>query len=246
VSAAAGLHQAVFPEGELSRDGTMNEPKLGFLNYICRACSEQRDIVFIPVGINYDRIPEDRRLTSAEGSFENPSARFLIGSSLRYIATVLALPFRSRNRRFGHACVSFGQPLSLRAWLRDNDVNIDDLRGTGRYPWLPALGDELMQRCGHSIPVPPVPLAALALTTVDAPQSAEQLESTMKDLAARLEANGAGVFLPHGLQDACNFVIEMLVHNRLVEHDSNGQLAIVEAGAPVLKHYANSISHMLP
>ncbi|MEN8802567.1 MAG: 1-acyl-sn-glycerol-3-phosphate acyltransferase, partial [Thiogranum sp.] len=57
----AGVCQAVFPEGGLSRDGVMRAAKLGFLDYMLRDYHPERDreIVFIPVGINYDRVIED-------------------------------------------------------------------------------------------------------------------------------------------------------------------------------------------
>ncbi|HED18400.1 MAG TPA: glycerol-3-phosphate acyltransferase, partial [Gammaproteobacteria bacterium] len=60
----AGVSQAVFLEGGLSRDGAMREPKLGFLDYMLRDYHPEndREIVFVPVGINYDRVVEDRSL----------------------------------------------------------------------------------------------------------------------------------------------------------------------------------------
>ena len=59
-----GVCQAVFPEGGLSRDGRMRPPKLGLLDYMLRDFQPgtDRDIVFIPTGINYDRTLEDRSL----------------------------------------------------------------------------------------------------------------------------------------------------------------------------------------
>ena len=56
------MTQAVFPEGGLSRDGRLRPPKLGILDYMVRSFDPagERDIVFVPVGINYDRIFEDR------------------------------------------------------------------------------------------------------------------------------------------------------------------------------------------
>ena len=52
-----GVCQAVFPEGGLSRDGRLRPPKLGLIDYMLRDYKPEtdRDIVFIPVGINYDR-----------------------------------------------------------------------------------------------------------------------------------------------------------------------------------------------
>ncbi|MBT8356316.1 MAG: 1-acyl-sn-glycerol-3-phosphate acyltransferase, partial [Deltaproteobacteria bacterium] len=59
-----GVCQAVFLEGGLSRDGLLRPPKLGFVDYMLRSFKpgSDRDIIFIPVGINYDRTLEDRSL----------------------------------------------------------------------------------------------------------------------------------------------------------------------------------------
>src|SRR5688572_17498376 len=64
MATAAGVTQAVFPEGGLSREGRLRRPKLGLLDYILRGFDPhgERDLVFIPVGINYDRTLEDRTL----------------------------------------------------------------------------------------------------------------------------------------------------------------------------------------
>lgn len=62
----SGVCQAVFLEGGLSRDGNLGEPKLGFLDYMLRHFDWHtgRNIVFIPVGINYDHVLEDQNLLS--------------------------------------------------------------------------------------------------------------------------------------------------------------------------------------
>src|SRR5712664_3612223 len=67
----AGVPQAVFPEGGLSRDGRMGEPRLGVIDYMMRGFRMEgaRDLVFVPLGINYDRVLEDRTLLlSLEGN----------------------------------------------------------------------------------------------------------------------------------------------------------------------------------
>jgi len=60
MAAGGGVPQAVFPEGRLTRDGKLGEPKLGLLGYITKGFDPKgdRDIVFIPVGINYAQIPQ--------------------------------------------------------------------------------------------------------------------------------------------------------------------------------------------
>jgi len=59
-----GVPQAVFPEGGLSADGKLRAPKMGLLDYMLKTFNPTagRDLVFIPVGINYDRVLEDRTL----------------------------------------------------------------------------------------------------------------------------------------------------------------------------------------
>jgi glycerol-3-phosphate O-acyltransferase len=247
VSAKSGLHQAMFPEGELSRDGRVGEPKLGFLSYICRACSQDRDIVFIPVGINYDRIPEDRRLAYAEGSFENPKASFLILSSLRYVATVLALPFRRRSHRFGYAGVSFDTPLSLQGWLEAHGIDVLDINGAGRNAWLPEFADALMEKCARRIPILPVPLAAKAI--VEQPDrwgwTDYALEKAMTDLLQQVSDRDAHVYLPEGVQAAASFARDMLIHNGLMKRIDENVFAVNESERAMLRFYAGSIEHLL-
>src|SRR5579871_3498617 len=67
MATAAGVTQAIFPEGGLSRDGQLRPPKFGLLSYMVAGfdANGPRDVVFIPVGVNYDRVLEDRVLTAA-------------------------------------------------------------------------------------------------------------------------------------------------------------------------------------
>ena len=66
-----GVTQAMFPEGGLSLTGGLAAPKLGLLSYILDDMDlEQRDVVFVPVALNYDRVLEDRVLIAASGKAE--------------------------------------------------------------------------------------------------------------------------------------------------------------------------------
>ncbi len=64
MSTEAGVVQAVYPEGKLTKDGKLCSPRIGLLDYMLRAFDpiKGRDLVFIPVGVNYDRVLEDRTL----------------------------------------------------------------------------------------------------------------------------------------------------------------------------------------
>ena len=77
LATASGVAQAVFPEGGLTRDGALRPPKLGLLSYMVSGFDPQggRDIVFVPVGLNYDRVLEDRILTAAASTPKGASVR---------------------------------------------------------------------------------------------------------------------------------------------------------------------------
>jgi len=49
-----GVPQAMYPEGGLTTDGLLRPPKLGLLDYMLKTfnANGERDLVFIPVGIN--------------------------------------------------------------------------------------------------------------------------------------------------------------------------------------------------
>src|SRR5258708_12758914 len=60
-----GVTQGISPEGGLTRDGRLQRPKLGLLDYICCTVADPdfgKDIWFVPVALNYDRVLEDRSL----------------------------------------------------------------------------------------------------------------------------------------------------------------------------------------
>jgi len=50
-----GVTQAVFPEGGLSLTGALQPPRMGLLKYLVEERSpDARDVVFVPVALNYD------------------------------------------------------------------------------------------------------------------------------------------------------------------------------------------------
>src|ERR1043165_3014588 len=112
---AGGLTQAMFPEGGLPRDGRLRPPKLGLLSYMVSSFDPKgpRDAVFVPVGINYDRVIEDRvqvaALTTPEG--EKPRFKFSPAMFFGFLWRNLMLGLRGKLYRHGYACVSFGRPV---------------------------------------------------------------------------------------------------------------------------------------
>lgn len=244
ITAERGIHHGFFPEGELTRSGRMGPPKLGFLSFFCRACSEDRDIVFIPVSINYDRTPEDRKLSYAESGFDRPGILFLIASSLRYIASVMSLVV-TRSRPFGYACVAFSKPVSLQQWLSERGVGIEEPAMVKRHAWLPDFAQTLMESCAAAVPATPAVLVASVMVRA-APGKEWTLPSLVAavcELAQLLRSHGAHVYLPGEQGDAVESALRILTRNKLVRRDSE-VYTIIDSDLPVLRYYANSIEHL--
>ena len=238
----AGVPQAVFPEGGLTRDGLMREPKLGVLDYMLRGfrVRGERDLVFVPLGLNYDRVLEDRSLLRQGPRVGTATASL---RTLRFMAHNLSLMLRSEWHRFGYACVNFGTPISM----RQRGIDYQSLSGEERRAAVAALGAELMQAVGRIVPVVPVPL--LASVFMAQPQRALselELKTEVGRLLARLEAAGAHVYIPRGdLDYALTVGLRMLRSRHLVD-ESEGLFRAREEEKPLLAYYANSIAHLVP
>src|SRR5213083_305940 len=154
----AGVPQAVFPEGGLSRDGRMREPRLGVIDYMMRGfrLDGERDLVFVPLGINYDRVLEDRTLLSPVSIGR---AKTVLGT-FRFVAHNAALMLKSEWHRFGYACVNFGAPVSMREYSQAHGIDFQRLAGEERRQAMARLGRDLMDAVGRIVPVVPVALIA--------------------------------------------------------------------------------------
>ncbi|APG48345.1 1-acyl-sn-glycerol-3-phosphate acyltransferase [Phaeobacter porticola] len=235
-----GVTQAIFPEGGLSLDGSLAEPKLGLLKYIVDGQVAQedsgRDVVFVPVALNYDRVLEDKILTSAAQSGERRFRAPIHVVAIR-IARQLWLWMTGRYQRFGYAAVSFGRPLSFRGFfLREEGENTPTV-----------LAEELMRRIGECVPVLPVALVAAALVRASdgaRPLSRSAIEHAMDDLLAQMPF--AHVHTPRDSRGyAADVGLRQLVVRGIV-HQQGGQYRIVANQHELLMYYANSIRHLIP
>src|SRR6267154_2554827 len=245
----AGVPQALFPEGGLTRDGRMREPRLGVIDYMMRGFRMEgdHDLVFVPLGINYDRVIEDRSLLRVL----DPSAASVgrvkaLWNALAFAARNLRLMLKSEWYRFGYACVNFGAPVSMRAYCRERGVDFQRLAGEERRRETAALGEHLMRSVGLVVPVVPVPL--MATVFVRDPErrlSALELKAEVGQLIARLERSAAHVYVPRrDLDYALDVGLRMLLMRHLVEEHQGIYLAR-EKELPLLRYYANSIAHLL-
>jgi len=245
----AGVPQAVFPEGGLSRDGKMRAPRLGVIDYMMRGfhVDGDRDVVFVPLGLNYDRVLEDRTLLlSIDPDASRPGRLGSLWNTFAFAARNLTLVLRSEWHRFGYACVNFGSPLSMRQYCRERNVDFQKLSGEARRQAMARLGSDLMDAVGRVVPVVPVALVAqVFLGHPGAALSELEIKSAAGALLERLAARGAHVYIPRrDLDYALAVGLRMLRLRRLVE-ESDGLFRPRAVEAPLLAYYANSISHLL-
>jgi len=232
----------------LTRDGRMREPRLGVIDYMMRGfrIEGEHDLVFVPLGINYDRVLEDRSLLRAlDPQAPRVGRAMTLWNTLAFVARNVRLMLKSEWHRFGYACVNFGSPLSMRAYCRERGQDFHRLSGDERRREIAALGSQLMEAVGRIVPVVPVPLiATVFVANPDRPLSALELKAEVERLLEGLERGGARVYAPRrDLDYAINVGLRMLLLRHLVDEDE-GLFAARKTELPLLRYYANSIAHL--
>lgn len=237
LAAAAGVTQGVFPEGRLTRDGTLGPPKLGLLHYLLKWFDPagERDLVFIPVGLNYDRVLEDRV------HVEQGMGRAHFWRSLRFVSRLLRARLVGKKYLLGYASVLFGRPVSAKALVEP----FGDVRRLpeGEYRnAVAAMGRRLMERIAEAVPATPVTVLALAWERA-ASRGEEVGVHHVEELVHPLLEKG-NLLPPLAPGELYYSAIKTLVQRR----------AMVPQGAtfrptpeqePLLRFYANSIRHLL-
>jgi glycerol-3-phosphate O-acyltransferase len=250
LAVAGGLTQAMFPEGGLTRDGKLRPPKLGLLSYMVSGFDPKgpRDAVFVPVGINYDRVLEDRVQVAALMTPEGEKPRFKFSPALLagFLWQNVALRFQGRLYRYGYACVSFGKPLSLRQHVTERGIDFRTLDEQRRFAEIERLGETLMQRVGQVVPALPVSLVATVMLGAAKPLSALELKGEVEILIRRLIAVEAHIHIPRSDRDyAIEVGLRMLLLRHFVEEE-DGLYRANPREEIMLRYYANAIAHLLP
>ncbi|MCU0906770.1 MAG: 1-acyl-sn-glycerol-3-phosphate acyltransferase [Rhodobacteraceae bacterium] len=216
MATGAGVTQAVFPEGGLSLDGRPQVPKVGILSDIVQgAAASGRDVVFMPVALNYDRVLEDRVLIEAARTGER-RFRASLPVALSFAARHVWMRLTGRFRKFGQAAVGFGAPLSLAEWRREHggEVRVGDL------------ANHLMARVAAVTPRLPVPCLAAAMLAADGPLP----EADLVTAAAR----------DSGVDSAAIVSALDLMQARGLVRRAHGTVSPVDTERPILSFYAAS------
>lgn len=240
-----GVCQAVFPEGGLTRDGKLREPKLGILDYMLRGYDPEqgRDLVFVPVAINYDRVLEDRTLVRALDPEATPRSRwFVIRTTVAFIFRNIWLMLRSRWLRFGFAAVDFGNPISMRTYCHEHQCHFVRMDADKRFAEVERLAKLLMQQIEKLVPVVPIPL--LSRVMLDAGKSGLseiELQAHFYQLAERFAAQGRMVVMPSAIREhVFHSALNMLQLRRLIT-ERDGRFYSSDDATTLLAYYANSL-----
>ncbi len=251
MASAAGVTQAVFPEGGLSVDGRLRAPKFGLLDYMLKSFDERdeedrRDLVFIPVGLNYDRVLEDRsQLLKLHPQAPRPGKLRGVAIAAGFFLRNLMQALGGGWHRFGYACVNFGTPLSMRAYARERGLHFPALDDAARHAEIVILAERLMGAIGRIVPVLPVSLVASVL--VREPQRALselELKSAAHARMRELEAACAHLYIPRQDQDyAFGVGLRMLTLRHMVTEE-DGLFRAAPEQLEMLAYYANAIAHL--
>ncbi len=227
MASQAGVTQAFFPEGGLSLTGKPQKPKLGIISYIVQGWEPgKRDVVFVPVGLNYDRVPEDKVLVRAATTGERkfrPSVWSVITSTPVVIWRAIRLKFTP----FGTVAVGFGDPLVLSRYLDEGgDETID------------GIGNELMGRIAEVIPLVPVPLVSRAILS-GAETRADILAFVKNDLVV---AKSRNVTTPRrSAEQVVEDGLKLLAARKLIASTTSPVPS--DSTRPVIEYYAATVEH---
>lgn len=236
--ASRGLTTAFFLEGGLSRDGALRVPKVGLLDYLVGLLRQEpeKTIVFLPVGLNYDRVLEDRNLL---GLNRAPTVLDKLGSLLRMtarvpmllVATLGRAALRAR-RKYGYAAVTFGAPLPLGALVPD-PVALANLPRRERLAAVAAVADQLLLHVHRAVPATPVVLTCRALLAGHREPAA--LRRAVREEIAELRAEGRPLALgaAFGLVRAARARVEGEADDG-AKHDLDEELVAAEEAERVV------------
>lgn len=230
MATAGGDTQAFYPEGGLSLTGRLQPPKVGLLSYLVDGFQPEgpRDLVFVPVAINYDRVLEDRVLMAAHARGDR---RF--GARVSVVVAFVMRKFwqrlRGHDTRYGTAAVAFGDPVSLRAYGAVDDVE--------------QLSAELMGRIEAVMPVLGVPMVAQALLA-QGPLDADTLEVEIAKILALVPQESIAIDTDKLSAEIARACKHMVQHELIEQKDDIWRILPDQQIA--MQFYANSIAHYLP
>ena len=246
-----GFNIAVYIEGTRSRSGKLLQPQLGMLSILLHAYFEgaSRDMIFVPVFIAYDRIPD-------EGSYLHEiSGGKKSAESFRQMLKAK----RILKNRYGKVHLNFGQPLALNDVLAEQGLTGAVLSAKQQNTLCRDIGAQMMHAIDLQTVVTPQSLVAGALLS-----GGREIISS-KELDFRIEASmnlfgSQGTCLADTLADEHPSAVKNALYHylgrkfiqRIDDTQANGQFRqkayrVVENRRNALDYYKNiCICHFVP
>jgi glycerol-3-phosphate O-acyltransferase len=158
-------------EGGRTRTGKLRPPRYGLLNYLVDAFRDGgiEDVMLVPTSIVYDQLYEVEAMAAEEhGAAKTPeSLSWLVGYA------------RAQGRGFGKVRIGFGEPLSLREALGEQE----------RDHAVERVAFEVCHRINRATPITDTALVALALLGVeDRALTLREVRMTLAPLLDYVEA----------------------------------------------------------
>lgn len=221
-------------EGGRSRSGKLIVPKMGFLSILVEAHKQGYcdDLVFVPASISYDRIIEEKAYLSELGGDQKKQESIgQIFQARRFL-----------KKRYGKIYVQFGQPVSLKRYLRENE-NLGE-------PINRELAFHLIKSINKATLVTPLALVAVAILTLHRRGfHLHELTATAEILLAFLRTYEIPLATTlNRLETNVNETLTLLVNRKVVNflEDVNGAEVfyyVDDEKKRELEYYKNSIIH---
>jgi len=248
MSTKEGVCQAVYLEGGLSRDGHFAQPKLGFLDYMLRSfdAENDRDIVFVPIALNYDHVLEDMNMVVWNDPARQQGTGYHLRNFLRFLRHNLFAGRDGRFKRNGYASVNFGLPVSAAEFAEQKSWQFNTLDKEARFAEVGRLATELMEGIKHVMPILPVPLiASVFAAQPEAALRSAEIVAEIDSLIDRIIANGAAMKEDEKPRSATIAIgLQMLVDRGLLREEDDCYRTMPET-VELIQYYANSIAHWL-
>ncbi len=149
----------VFIEGTRSRTGKLLRPQIGGLSILINACQNGAcpDLVFVPVSISYDRIPE-------EGSYLNEIQG---GQKTKESLWGMIKGGKILRSRYGSIYFRFAEPIVLSNFMEQENLDISEtLKGKRLNLFCQKLGQQLLYDIQCISIISPQSIAAAALLSI--------------------------------------------------------------------------------
>lgn len=182
-----GVHHEFFPEGGRSRTGKLLTPKLGLFSWLVDAVLEgaRDDLFFVPVAIDYEKVVEGRSFSAELKGGEKKTED---------LKALLTAP-KVLTERYGRIHLSFDEPISLKALMKERGVRPDAaVADENKKALVRALGNRVMYGVSRVSTVTPHALLASALlahrrrgiTATEISERVQLLRRIATDLGAKV------------------------------------------------------------